>query len=117
MEKESATLISATRDVVKGYLSPASIQTQLEHIKVVGSDIIDVDKAMAELRKKSKLTKEEEEKAKSLYRSAETELLPRGDTRWRLANALSLLAQGATPDRSLELEEVAGEVAQLKAAA
>jgi hypothetical protein len=117
MEKESAALISATRDVVKGYLSPASIETQLERIRTVGTEVIDADKIFAELRKKSKLTKEEEEKAKQLYRSADTEMLPRGDTRWRLSNALALLAQETNADRGLELEEVAGEVAQLKAAA
>jgi len=117
MDKETDALISATRDIVKGYLSPPSIEMQLNHIKTIGTEQIDADKIFAELRKKSKLTKEEEEKAKQLYRSADTEMMPRGDTRWRLSNALALLAQGTTADRSLELEEVAGEVALLKAAA
>jgi hypothetical protein len=119
MNKETEALISATKDIVKGYLSPPSIEMQLEHIRVVGSEEIDADKVFVELRKKQKLTKEEEEKAKQLYRSADTENLPRGDTRWRLANALSYLSREmkSTTDRALELEEIAGEVAGLKVAA
>jgi hypothetical protein len=102
---------------VKAYLSPVSIEVQLNHIKNVGTETIDADTMFAELRKNKKLTKEEAEEAKKLYRSADTELLPRGDTRWRLANALALLGQQADVDRGLELEEIAGEVALLKAAA
>lgn len=117
MNKESEALISATKDIVKAYLSPASVEVQLNHIKTIGTEQIDADKIFVELRKKSKLTKEEEEKAKKLYRSADTELMPRGDTRWRLSNALALLAQDSTADRGFELEEIAGEVAMLKAAA
>jgi hypothetical protein len=117
INKETDALISATRDVVKAYLSPASIEVQLNHIKTVGTEVIDADVLFAELKKKNRLTKDEAEKAKQLYRSADTELLPRGDTRWRLSNALALLAQQSTVDRGLELEEVAGEVAQLKEAA
>jgi hypothetical protein len=117
MNKETEALISATKDVVKAYLSPASIEVQLNHIKNVGTETIDADTMFAELRKNKKLTKEEAEEAKKLYRSADTELLPRGDTRWRLANALALLGQQADVDRGLELEEIAGEVALLKAAA
>lgn len=119
INKETETLISATKDIVKAYLEPANVTMQLEHIKTVGSDVIDADKIFVELRKKQKLTKEEEEKAKQLYRSADTENLPRGDTRWRLANALSYLSREmkSTTDRALELEEIAGEVAGLKVAA
>jgi hypothetical protein len=117
MNKETEALISATKDVVKAYLSPASIEVQLNHIKNVGTETIDADTMFAELRKNKKLTKEEAEEAKKLYRSADTEMLPRGDTRWRLANAFALLGQKVDTDRGLELEEIAGEVALLKAAA
>jgi hypothetical protein len=57
------------------------------------------------------LLKEEAEEVTESFASAEIELLPAGQTAWRMSNAISLLAnKTADEGRKLELMKVAGLV-------
>jgi hypothetical protein len=113
MELDTRTMASAIRDVTRGTLSEHKINENLAIIQKAHGQKLDGDDAFKALRVKNRISKGEEVDAKKLFSSADIEDLPPGPTAWRLSNTLSLLAQKADPDRKLELENLAGEVAGL----
>lgn len=113
---DTETILSATKDVVKHALEPANVHARLDVIKAAAAKQINAAEKLEALRKASKLTKEEMRGISESFNSAEVELMPPGNSAWRLSNAISLFAQGADPGRALELEALAGEVAELNAA-
>lgn len=117
IEKQTEAHASAIKDHVDRYLSEEFIGLQVHAVhEAANTEINSIDEALDGLRGKNKITVKEAESVKTYYESKDKEMLPAGQTAWRLSNALSLLAQQAEPDRGLELEEVAGEIAGLKSA-
>lgn len=118
-ELDTQTIVSATGDVVKAALEPEKVHAHLGLITAAAKDVIDPRARVEAMRRGSRITKLEAEKISGLFNSAEVERLPTGNTAWRLSNAISLFAQddAVDPGRSLELENIAGEVAGLSAAA
>jgi len=112
-EADTRALALATRDVVRNYLSPERVGGYVQAIQEAGAREIDADAVLEGLRARSRLLKEEVNEVKSVFRSADVENLPPGNTAWRLSNALSFFAKSAEPSRSLELETLAGSVAGL----
>ena len=114
-ELDTMTMASAIGDVVKHIFSSENINRRMALIQQAYAEQSDVDlgKVLKGLVKSSKLYQNESEKVKEAFNSPDVEMLPPGQNRWRLSNAISLIAQQTKPDRQLELEEVAGEVAGL----
>lgn len=107
---DTQTQISAINDVVKGVLAPAKVNALVGRIGEALEERIDPKNAWAELPKMG-LLKGEIDKVKELFIDGDVEVLPRGTTKARLANAISWFAKSAaTAERRLELEEVAGEI-------
>lgn len=113
MELDTETMASAIQDVTRMILSPTNIQRRLTAIQTANEEIVNADETLLRMRNKSRITKAEEKDIKEAFASADIENLPAGSTKWRLSNAISLLAQKAEPDRALELENMAGQVAGL----
>lgn len=107
---DTQTVVSATRDIVKGVLGPEQVDHRMKLIAAASEQEVDADAKIEAMRKASKLTKDESKRLKDIYSSAEVVMLPPGNTAWRLSNALSLFAQGEDPARGLELESMAGDV-------
>jgi hypothetical protein len=116
-ELDTQTTASAVKDVVDAVFEPTNVRRRMEIIQHLGKENIDADAVLKGIRTKSKLTKAEAEEVATLFSSAEIEMLPSGQTAWRLSNAIALLAQKSEPSRQLDLEELAGEVAGLRKAA
>lgn len=107
---DTQTQISAINDVVKGVLAPAKVNALVGRIGEALEERIDPKNAWNELPKMG-LLKGEIDKVKELFIDGDVEVLPRGTTKARLANAISWFAKSAaTAERRLELEEVAGEI-------
>lgn len=115
-ELDTATMASAVADITNKILDREEIKEKLTVIRTAATKEIDAPKEIDGLRRKALLTKEEANRVSELYRSAETVLLPPGNSAWRLSNVLSLFAQQLPepdPVRSIELETLAGRVAGL----
>jgi hypothetical protein len=104
---DTRRMASAVRDVVRGQLAPASIEKLQDSIRQANDEKIEPKHALLELRRT--LTKAEAEAAVAKFNSPDVELLPPGNTSWRLSNAVSWLA-GQTEDteRKLDLMKAAG---------
>lgn len=115
-ELDTQTMASALGDVVRNVFSGDNIRRRMDMVKAASKeDGFDVGKALKGLQSGTKLLKGEAASVAEAFNSADVQLLPQGNTRWRLSNAISLIAQQADPDRQLELETLAGEVAGLAA--
>jgi hypothetical protein len=110
MELDTETRASAIGDVVGNVLNPAYISAKMEKIKEAAEHQVNADVVFNVLSDKGKITKAEQGEGKTMFRSTETVMLPPGDSALRLANVLSLMAQGAEPERGFELEALAGKV-------
>ncbi len=114
-ELDTMTMASAIKDVVKHIFSLENIAMRMLAIKEASEtdEKTDIGAVLKRMHKGGKLLKGESEEVATAFNSADVELLPPGQTKWRLSNAISLIAQKAEPDRQLELETLAGEVAGL----
>jgi hypothetical protein len=102
--------VLAVRDMVKGVLAPAKVNALVGRIGKALEERIDTKSAWAELPKLG-LLKGEVDKVKELFNDAGVEMLPIGQTQARLSNAVSWFAKSAaTPERRLELEQIAGDL-------
>lgn len=108
MEYNSKTLASATTDVVMESLSEEKTTALCNLIKQSGEEKID-PKNVIEWLKKQGVQKGETEEIVNRFNSPDVELLPPGNTKWRMSNAISLFA-GEMEDegRKLDLMKVAG---------
>lgn len=111
--KQTEAIASKVDDLVGSYLNPANLETQLNVIREAGTEKVDSDSIITALKERNRLTKEECEKVKTIHNEADITRLPAGQNRWRLGNALAILAQQSEPDRAMHLETVAGEVCGL----
>lgn len=107
---DTRTMSSAVKDVVQKVLEPARVNAVIDLVGKAETEKIDPAQSFRALQKKG-LLKRELEAAEEVYRSGGVEQLPPGDTKYRMANAISWIAKDAeTPERRLELESVAGEL-------
>ena len=107
---DTQTQVSAVRDIVRGVLAPARINGTVARIGVALEERIDPRQAWQDLPKMG-LLKGEVDKVKEIFVNGGVEELPAGTTLARLSNAISWFAKSApTPERRLELEQVAGAV-------
>lgn len=112
-ELDAKTISSAVRDVVGTLLAPEQVGNRVRLIRDAHEKKIDADLELNGLRKASKITKSESEGVAKIYTSADVEILPPGNSAWRLANAISSFAKETTPERAEELEVVAGHISGL----
>jgi hypothetical protein len=108
-ELDTKTQVSAINDLVRGTLAPGKVNELVGCIGQALEERIDTKSVWAELPKRG-LLKGEIDQVKELFVDGDVEILPQGTTKARLANAISWFAKSATPERRLELEEVAGEI-------
>lgn len=106
--KDTDANISALQDVVRGVIGPDKVHAWMDTIsksaeQTIGKDIAvllkDLDKAAVE-------------KVVAAYESPDVVNLPAGNTRWRLSNAVSWIAQSKdiSPEKKLEMQAVAGKL-------
>jgi len=109
-ELTEAALISATRDVVGGVLGPAAIEARLARIRAIHAEEVNFDAAWQRVGKS--LTKGDKEATRQAFESPDEVNMPKGNTMWRFANALSWVANGKDvgEDRRLDLQAVAGKL-------
>jgi hypothetical protein len=116
---DTKTQVSAVKDMVHQILAPEKVNALVARIGEALEARIDPKQAWQELPKMG-LLKGEVDKIKEVFLDGDVEVLPRGTTQARLSNAVSWFAKSAaTPERRLELEQIAGELLlpQVKAAA
>jgi hypothetical protein len=112
---DTATQVSAVKDLVRGNLSPAKVNETVALIGKALEEKIDPKTMWAELPKQG-LLKGEVEKVKEVFNDGGVEMLPPGTTVARLSNAISWFARqpDVVPERRLELEIIAGQVLMQK---
>lgn len=111
---DTKTVASATKDIIA--VAPKRIENYVGAIKAAAETEVDHKKIIESFRKKGVLTKDQAQAAAAIYENAvETEMLPAGNSAWRLSNVLSLMAQNSelAPDRSLDLQEAAAELVEV----
>ena len=108
-ELDTARSASAIGDIVRGHLDAPAVGRLMDTIRAANEAKVDPATALATLRKQ--LHKGEAEAAVAKYNSPDVELLPPGNTAWRLSNAVSWLAsQTEDKERALDLMKVAGNL-------
>lgn len=106
-ELDTATMVSATKDVVRGALSEASIAKMGEAVQRAAGQEVSFAQAIRGVS--AALTKQEISRAKDAFEGEDVVMLPPQQTTWRFSNVLSLLAnQTDDVDRTLELQRLAG---------
>lgn len=111
---DTAAAASAAGDVVRAYLEPARVEERLNEIRAAAAK--DVTPATVDAFLRKHLGKEGMERARETYRSAEVEMLPAGNSVWRLSNTLSWLANAEEDgDVKADLQELAGKAMALAA--
>lgn len=107
---DTKTQVLAVRDMVKAVLAPEKVNALVGKIGEALDARIDPKQAWAELSTLG-LLKGEVDKVKELFNDAGVEQLPPGTSPARLSGALSWFAKSAaTPERKLELEQLAGQL-------
>ena len=103
--KDSEAIASAVKDVTLG--AKFRIEALAKSVKENVSKDININQAIAEL-KKSGIPKKVTEAVQTVYeQDAINELLPPSRGAWRLSNAISLVAQSQPPDLQLDMEKEA----------
>jgi hypothetical protein len=104
---DTRRMASAVGDVVRGQLAPARVEMFLDAIRKANDDKIDPRQVGQALRKT--LNKREVEQVVEAFNSPDVEMLPPGNTTWRLSNAVSWVAgQTTDAERKLDLMKAAG---------
>jgi len=106
-ELDTATMRSATRDLVKVAFSEETRQAQIGKIREVAAKQIDAGHLARNWGKA--LTKDELAKVREAYEGPDVENLPPGPTAWRATQALAWVARTLPDDRRLDLERLAGQ--------
>jgi hypothetical protein len=98
----------AVRDIVAGQLAPPKVDEFCALVRRANDEKIDPKAALAGLKKA--VAKAEAEAIVTAYNTPDIEMLPAGNTKWRLSNAISWVA-GKTEDQSrkLDLMRLAGD--------
>jgi len=109
-ELDTATQASAIKDVVRAALNQEAVQTMCQVVHDANEKEIDVKAAIKGLKKQ--LTKGEAEMVTEKFNSPDVEMLPPGNTAWRLSNAISWVAGNQVDDaeRQNDMQKLAGTV-------
>jgi hypothetical protein len=113
-ELDTLTMASAANDIVTRSLSAGSVNQFMDTIRKANEEKIEPVRVKEFLKKH--LTKGEAEKVVEAFNSPDVEMLPPGNSNWRLSNAISWIANGLEEDRKLEVMKVAGAVLDPKRA-
>jgi hypothetical protein len=106
---DTKTSVSALKDIVKGLLNPAKVNTLLETIKAADAKKVEWKNVKTQLAKK--LLKAEMKLVEDAFESEDVINLPAGRSAWRVSNAVSWIAgKVEDADRKLDLQRVAGEL-------
>ncbi len=109
-ELDTAASASAINDIVRGSLAPDRVEAMCSAIAAAASNTISSPGSFLE-RLKSSLTKGERELITAKYNTPDVELLPPGNTTWRMSNAISLFANDIQDvERKVELMKIAGSI-------
>lgn len=104
---DTSRMAAMVGDVVRGQLGPAKVDQLMSAIVKANELKIDPAKALVALGKD--LTKAEVAATVEAFNKPDVELLPPGNTKWRLSNAVSWLAgQTVDEERAIELQKIAG---------
>lgn len=108
---DTQTTASALYDVVGKALSPDTTNAYMDRVRKANEEQVDRKLLPGRLARLD-LTKNEVEEVVKAYDSADVEMIPPGNTTWRLSNAISWFAGNRVEDeeRRMELERVAGKV-------
>lgn len=106
---DTATMVSATRDIIKGALSAEKVEQMTDAVKQAHARGIDAVAIPAYLKRLG-LTQADSTEVVEAFASADIVNLPPGQSVWRLSNALSWVAQRKEPEKALELNALAGKV-------
>jgi hypothetical protein len=106
---DTKATIFQVRDMMEAYVSPPAIRRLCATVKLAHETKIEPKQLEAFIKKN--LTKENAEAVADVYRSADVEMLPAGNTVWRASNALSFFA-GKVEDEELrfDIQKLAGQL-------
>lgn len=108
LELDTKLSVSAVKDTVKHYLSEEKMSGFLGAIASAHEATIDGKAAEASLAKRT--TKATAKEVVEKFNSADVVDLPAGNSEWRWANAISLVARDSKEaDKKIDLERLAGE--------
>lgn len=110
IQLDTAALISMVRDVIRGALSSDSINANLTRIQAANKDTV-TPTAVNRILEKN-FQKETSRLITETFNSADVEMLPPGQTRLRLSNAISWVAGNNITDleERLGMQTLAGEL-------
>ncbi len=104
---DSEAVASQVRDIVKSQLGPGNVAKVVDVVQQAQAANLKHNEVEAYLKKH--LSKEDAEKVKEIYTSADIENLPQGQTAWRLSNALSFFAGTSTDkEKAYDVQKIAG---------
>lgn len=113
MRLQSQTDASAMQDVVANFMHADRIGEFCTKVRAAHDAKIDTGKAIENMYKSSKVTKQEKDRLAGIAQTQDVEILPSvgGESVWRFSNMFSYLAQQTeNPVRARELEQIAGDV-------
>jgi hypothetical protein len=107
-ELDTQTMASAAEDIVTQSISAENVNRYMGIVKQANEEKVSASQVSAFLKKH--LTKQEAADTTEAFNSAEVEMMPAGQTRWRLSNAISWIANSKIEDegRKLEVMRIAG---------
>ena len=107
---DTRTMASAVGDIVGHSLGADNVNRYLAGIKKANEEKVDPSRVMEYMRKN--LNKDEAEAAVDAFKSPDVEMMPAGNTAWRMSNAISWIANSFVkdPERKLDVMKVAGAV-------
>ena len=108
-ELDTATQVSAVRDVTKYLYAPDTVMAKAMQIEAAADVDVDASKELKHLAKSGQLLKtESEEIEKILVRNNPDDGVQGQSTLWKLTQAITAHARETEPQRTRELHEVAG---------
>lgn len=112
-DKTTRALAAQTRDVVRALLGPAAITERLDAIRSVASKEVTFEEAWKSVGKS--LGKGDKEAVKAAFESPDAINMPRGQTMYRFANALSWVANGdkVGEEKRLDLQALSGKLLKI----
>ena len=108
-ELDTATTVSAVRDLTKGLFSREALERKAYEIQGASEIEVDLENEINKLVKSSALQKQEgKEVEKLLMKNNPEDGVQGGATLWKLTQAITAHARELSPERSRELHEISG---------
>ena len=106
---DTKCVTSALGDVIVGAFAKEQIERTVGLLRASNAKRLEA-KEVETILAKSKLSKNEQTEIVEAYTSAEMEMIPPGQTAYRLSNAISWVAQKKDPDKLLDYQRLAGSL-------